>query len=160
MNTYSSGYRVPFGTRVSNTYQFFIGSAHEGGRDDWYYRYGSVNYDSSPTGNPPVDGMHHADLNKNVYTLDNFTHTFASSTFQSSHNCYIFGVNANGSVSSSPSMKLYSFLLYDNEKLIREFIPCYRKSDSVIGLYDIVNNVFYTNSGTGTFSKGANVVGS
>ena len=104
--------------------------------------------------------MHHADLNKNVYTLDNFTHTFASSTFQSSHNCYIFGVNANGSVSSSPSMKLYSFLLYDNEKLIREFIPCYRKSDSVIGLYDIVNDVFYTNSGTGTFSKGANVVGS
>lgn len=160
MNTYSSGYRVPFGTRVSNTYQFFIGSAHEGGRDDWYYRYGSVNYDSSPKGDPPVDGMHHADLNKNVYTLDNFTHTFSPSTFQSSHNCYIFGVNANGSVGDGPSMKLYSFLLYDNEKLIREFIPCYRKSDNVVGLYDIINDVFYTNRGTGTFSKGANVVGS
>ena len=35
----------------------------------------------------------------------------------------------------------------------RDFVPCYRKSDSVIGLYDLVNNQFYTNSWTGTFTK-------
>ena len=40
---------------------------------------------------------------------------------------------------------------------VRDFIPSKRNSDSVIGLYDIVNGVFYTNSGTGTFIAGAEV---
>lgn len=53
--------------------------------------------------------------------------------------------------------KLYNCKLYSNGTLVRNFIPCYRKSDSVIGLYDLVNNVFYTNAGTGTFNKGADV---
>ena len=41
--------------------------------------------------------------------------------------------------------------------LVRDFIPCYRKSDNEIGLYDIVNNQFYTNAGSSSFLKGANV---
>ena len=45
---------------------------------------------------------------------------------------------------------------YDGDTLIRNYIPCYRKSDNEIGLYDIVNNVFYTNQGTGVFLKGSN----
>lgn len=42
----------------------------------------------------------------------------------------------------------------DTNILQRNYIPCYRKSDNVIGLYDLVNNVFYTNAGTGTFTYG------
>lgn len=38
-----------------------------------------------------------------------------------------------------------------------EFIPCYRKTNLEIGLYDIINDVFYANDGTGTFTKGADV---
>ena len=54
--------------------------------------------------------------------------------------------------------KLHYGKIYDSTNtLIREFIPCYRKSDNVIGLYDKVNNVFYTNNGTGTFTKGSDV---
>lgn len=34
---------------------------------------------------------------------------------------------------------------------------CYRKSDGVIGMYDIENDVFYTNDGTGTFAKGQDI---
>lgn len=34
---------------------------------------------------------------------------------------------------------------------------CYRKSDGEIGLYDIDNDVFYTNDGTGTFTKGSDI---
>lgn len=37
-------------------------------------------------------------------------------------------------------------------------IPCYRKSDNVIGMYDLANDVFYTNQGTGTFSKGVDMI--
>jgi hypothetical protein len=47
--------------------------------------------------------------------------------------------------------------LYDNNVLVRDFIPCYRKSDNEIGLYDVVNGVFYANAGSGTFTKGNNI---
>ena len=50
--------------------------------------------------------------------------------------------------------KLYYLRLYDNNELVRNFVPCYRKSDNEIGVYDIVNNQFYANSGTGTFKMG------
>lgn len=36
-------------------------------------------------------------------------------------------------------------------------IPCYHKTNGTIGMYDVVNNKFYENSGTGTFLKGADV---
>lgn len=48
--------------------------------------------------------------------------------------------------------------MYYDDVFVRNFIPCYRKSDNVIGLYDLVNDVFYTNNGTGIFLKGADVV--
>ena len=53
--------------------------------------------------------------------------------------------------------ELYECKIWENANLIRDFVPCYRKSDSVAGLYDKVNDVFYTNQGTGSFTVGANV---
>lgn len=53
--------------------------------------------------------------------------------------------------------RIYYLKIYDNNILIRNFVPCYRKSDGVIGLYDKVNNKFYRNKGTGTFTKGNNI---
>lgn len=53
--------------------------------------------------------------------------------------------------------KFYSCKARLNGELIREFVPCYRKSDGEVGLYDLVEGKFYQNSGTGTFSKGADV---
>ena len=55
------------------------------------------------------------------------------------------------------SAKLYSTTIYDDDKLVRDFVPCYRKSDGVIGLYDRVENKFYTNLGTGSFQKGEDI---
>lgn len=49
---------------------------------------------------------------------------------------------------------LYSFKIYAENVLVRDYVPCYRKSDNVIGMYDLANGVFYTNAGTGTFAKG------
>lgn len=53
--------------------------------------------------------------------------------------------------------QLYSFKCSINGVLTNELVPCYRKSDNEVGLYDIVNNQFYTNQGSGTFIKGADV---
>lgn len=54
--------------------------------------------------------------------------------------------------------KLYSVKIYDDETLIREYIPCYKVnadgSEGDIGLYDLVTDTFFANAGTGTFVKG------
>ena len=55
------------------------------------------------------------------------------------------------------SMRLYELIFWDNSVEVNHLVPCYRKSDNEIGLYDIIENVFYTNQGTGTFIKGGNV---
>lgn len=51
------------------------------------------------------------------------------------------------------SAKVYSF------EIIGKFkgIPCYRKADNVIGMYDTVSQTFLINAGTGTFTKGSDV---
>lgn len=49
--------------------------------------------------------------------------------------------------------KCYRMTIYDNDNICRDFVPCYRKSDGEIGMYDLVNNVFYTNQGTEAFLR-------
>lgn len=49
------------------------------------------------------------------------------------------------------------YFAFDYITRLFDLVPCYRKADDVIGFYDIVNDVFYTNAGTGTFGKGPDV---
>ena len=67
-------------------------------------------------------------------------------------NLVLFAVNANGSISEHSKTKLYYTKIWLNSVLTRNFIPCKRKSDNVIGLYDMVSRQFFTNSGTGDFT--------
>ena len=50
--------------------------------------------------------------------------------------------------------KIYNFKVYTDSIAttpIYEYIPAIRNADGEIGIYDIINDVFYTNAGTGTF---------
>ena len=70
-------------------------------------------------------------------------------------NFWLFRRNAdNDSLKYYCYFKLYRFKIYQNNVLVRDFVPCKRKSDNAIGLVDVVNDVFYGNQGTGTFSYG------
>ena len=51
--------------------------------------------------------------------------------------------------------KWYYIKVYKSGTLVRDYVPCVRNSDGVAGLYDKVENKFYTNSGTGSFGSGA-----
>ena len=74
------------------------------------------------------------------------------------NNLYIFAQNYNGNARWGAERKICAFSYYDkNDELICDLTPCYRKSDNVIGMYDIVRNMFLTNAGTGTFTKGPDV---
>lgn len=80
----------------------------------------------------------------------------ADTEFTCPNNFYIFASYNNGTVAYGKT-HIYTLKLWDNGTLIREYIPCYRKNDNEIGLYDMVENKFYTNQGAGTFLKGADV---
>ena len=56
-------------------------------------------------------------------------------------------------LSQAISARLYFCKIYDNGTLVRNLIPA-KNSSGALGLYDAVNNVFYTNAGTGTFTAG------
>lgn len=52
----------------------------------------------------------------------------------------------------------YYVKIYDAQSLVYDLVPCYRKIDSVPGLYCLVHNAFFPNSNnTGAFSVGPNV---
>lgn len=53
--------------------------------------------------------------------------------------------------------RIYSLTAFNGNSVFAHFIPCYRKSDGVIGMYETVTQQFFTNSETGTFLKGADV---
>ena len=53
--------------------------------------------------------------------------------------------------------RVYSLKLSKEGVMVRDFVPCYRRSDGVAGLYDRITGTFYTNAGTGSFTVGADV---
>lgn len=80
--------------------------------------------------------------------------TITYANFQCSGNMYLFALNNNGSVANvNGNKRIYSCQIYDNGTLTRNFVPC-KNPSGVVGMYDMVNNVFYQNSGTGTFTAG------
>lgn len=68
-----------------------------------------------------------------------------------SWNLWVFNNSWESSYYST--MQLYYIKIRAWWTLVRECIPCYRKSDSVIWVYDIVGGTFYTNVWSWTFTK-------
>ena len=66
----------------------------------------------------------------------------------------LFNISADASAQYGCACKLYGLTIYHYDKKVHELIPCYRKSDGIIGLYDVAEGKFYTNEGSGNFAKG------
>ena len=102
-----------------------------------------------------VGNKYHVDWNKGQLEVagDDGVHQTASrsNSTQDSSNMYIF--NFNPTDSRSTTAKLYYFDIYIDDVIVRKFIPCKRNSDNVVGLFDVVNNVFYA-SGSQNFIAG------
>ena len=52
--------------------------------------------------------------------------------------------------------KLYSCKFYENDNMIRNFVPC-RDKDGTVCLYDKIEGKYYYNKGTGEFVAGPEV---
>ena len=48
-------------------------------------------------------------------------------------------------------MNLYTCKIYDNDKIVRNYIPCVNPSGKA-GLFDLVESKFYENKGSGEFA--------
>ena len=87
--------------------------------------------------------------NQGLYLDGTKTYTWGQQgSFTSPLTMYLF--KANNSSAIGP-MRIYNCRIKENGVLLRHFVPCYRKSDSVRGMYDIIERKFYTNAGSGTF---------
>lgn len=103
----------------------------------------------------------------NVYTEDGTRKGGGaiSSTLSPSHSVpvSIFGYNyaATGNVSSKREYKFYGARCSQGHEVVREYIPCYRKSDGVVGVYEKFTGTFLTNAdadGDGSgFAAGADI---
>ncbi len=114
--------------------------------------------------NIPMDNNKHTliynDENNNII-YDNIQQSFISGkeltdlTSVATKSLTLFAANRS-IVDLMSSYKLYNCKITNKNTntLERDFIPCYRNSDNEVGLYDLVNNVFYTNQGTGVFTYG------
>jgi hypothetical protein len=91
------------------------------------------------------------DYDKNNIVVNGETHTWTVETFQSPVSMYLFGMHDDVTDGKKVSARLYSCKIYDNDFLVRNFIPCKNAQDAV-GLYDLVTETFYANQGTGAFT--------
>ena len=121
-----------------------------------YYRYGSTSSINTGVGAPRLNEFYEWDvsdviyLNKvKVYTTSN---VYTYNANQSSIYLFKSGRNSYGSFRAS------YFILYDGDEKVREYYPCYRKSDNAVGLFDKVSNTFFPNLGSGVFTKGDDVI--
>lgn len=112
---------------------------------------GSSSKDSYPgTLNQVLEFPTPASGSKNVYTsVESNTHNWGTSLF-----CY-FSDDSNTPTRYAEA-DLYYFRLWLNNTLVRDLIPC-KDTNNVVGMYDIVNNVFYTSPNGTAFAAGPEV---
>ena len=146
-----SGFSTFFGTRNATSQtasQAYLAAASSSTqyRSDYFGSTLSINVNTTVK-------MTTVDKNKNVCTFNDDTITNKSSVASASANMFLLALNNAGSANYFLNAKLYSCDIYDNDVLVRDFVPC-KNPSGVIGLYDVVNGVFYQNAGTGEFTAG------
>lgn len=159
-NSYTiSGKVYPVFTSGGGDNQTFINA--EGVTSPYYgmvYRLGSsagiFKFDTNPSGNATLSSETLGDGSIQftiTSTATNCTNTIPLGLFCSWQ-------NATPSPYRYCKGKMYRLQITLNDTLTRDLIPCTRDSDSKVGMYDIVNDVFYTTGNSSyNFVAGPNV---
>lgn len=83
--------------------------------------------------------------------------TIAPNAFSANMSLYLFCENdQNSGLTNFTKGDLYRFKLLENSTYISDLIPCYRISDSVTGLYNLITRQFITAT-RGVLTPGPNV---
>lgn len=159
-----------FGARVKTTEQVF--GAWIGDSGGYYYpHWGNNSYELKPITGIPLTkqriyvmdknnhrvygtGGDYTRLSTNSSVMKSTAHT--ATTFYSSRTLALFAMHSNDGYDERRARgKLYFCQIYQNGKLIRDFIPCINDKN-IVGLYDLVTRTFYTkhNSADSDFIAG------
>lgn len=106
-------------------------------------------------------------VEQNDTILSSQTQTFTKIT--SYFSPLIFGIGCNGYLVTNSTAgrfedasclraKVYAYQHKKDGVLVRDFVPCYRISDGVIGMYDLISKTFYTNAGLNSFTNGPDIL--
>ena len=163
------GYMSPSGVfgvaRWSGDPQYDTFGAHSIAANalDYYGRYSDNKYleITSDIFNKPIIWKHTKDsivikgLNNTTYV----NQSIVTDSFQSTYNMWVFGFNNMGTLlSRSVGCKINSFRIWDNNTLIRDFVPALDPSDKPC-MYDLVSKQPFYNLGTGAdFSIGKKLI--
>lgn len=69
----------------------------------------------------------------------------------------LWSLSSFATLAPNATAKYYLCQIWENDVLVRDFVPCYRKSDNEVGMYDVVGMRFYTNAGVGSLIAGPDV---
>ena len=103
-----------------------------------------------------------ADLNRHIFVLDakNSVFSIDNNSYQSSYSMSgeqnpmaLFAQRGTSAFNASANMKCYGCKIYNDNTLVRDFIPC--KDENNVGfMLDTVESKVYLNIGTGSFVVG------
>lgn len=148
-----------FGSRpgASGRFTVFTGDSTGALQVD-YDTYGALAEETSTISGLNLNNRNTIEVNNSLIINENTVKTVSAVSFTSTYNLFLFANNNVGTAQLPGSMKLYSFKIYDNETLVRDFVPCIVDSTGEVGLYDLVGKQFYGNAGTGIFTAGPEVL--
>ena len=145
------------GSRPGNTGRFtiFTGGRVDALQVDYNITNNLANY-TSPISNFNATNVSEIEMSNKLVINETFVREVSKASFQSSVNLYLFANNNIGTPQLKMIGKIWYCKIYDDDVLVRNFIPCKNPSNE-IGMYDTVNDVFYGNAGTDSFIAGAEV---
>lgn len=134
-----------FGSRVAKEIDCF--NLYATSANTFRFAFGSQELVFSTTSNNPIE----ADCSRNGFIMKIEGVTYNSSVVYSEFSCpysmYLFACNNGGTPAyGATGNRISSCIISTNNTMLRNFIPCYRKADNKPGMYDLVNDVFYTNA--------------
>jgi hypothetical protein len=144
-NSSSSGYGALYGV-------FALGDSSAFYANGTYYGYDVAN--GKVNTGILVDTEWHTlrqDFGNGIITLDGNDTTYSPFEFENTKDNYLFARFYSNSYGYGFKGSCKRFKVIRNGVLICDLIPVVQLSDNAVGMYDLVNNVFRDNLGTGTF---------
>ena len=150
-----------FGSRTSSTtHNFEIASTATG--YPIYLDFGNYNISRATYNNAVINTKYICTISKSLRAVYDENRTLLvrntaliSADNTTPSNARIFDT-AGGFSANKLKGKVYYCKVWENGVLIRDMIPC-KNPSNVVGMYDTVNDVFYSNAGTDSFIAGAEV---
>lgn len=121
-------------------------------------RFGSSYFSSANTGKR--DERYKCRLDKNGFIVNEkkYKYNASPSKFSTLGTLGIFECIGFEAGQTDGEYKIFSCVIYNEDNCIGNFVPCYRKKDKKVGMYDTITKTFYPSATSTPFTAGADVI--